>query len=84
MAYQLVSSPISDDTVEACRELLAAAEAGQITGLGVIVFLKRRRFLVDVFGEVARDPVFARGAIQSLDDCLRELVREKRDRHTTL
>jgi len=81
---QLVASPISDDTVTACRELLAAAEAGQLVGFGIVALLKRRRFLVDTCGEATRDPVSTRGAMMALDDCLREMVRRKTDSHTTI
>jgi len=84
MPYQLIHAGISDDTVAACKELLEAAEAGHVTGLGVVVVLKRRRFTVDVLGEAARDPVFTRGALQSLDDCLRELVRRRADTASTM
>lgn len=81
---QLVTAPISDDTVTACRELLAAAEAGHLVGFGIVALLKRRRYLVDTCGEATRDPVFTRGALMSLDDCLRELVRRKTDTNTTV
>jgi hypothetical protein len=55
-----------------------------VTGLGVVVLLKRRRYIVDCLGEMARDPTFGRGALQSLDDCLRELVHGKADSKTTM
>lgn len=83
MAYQLIQSPISRDTVEACRELLAAAEAGHVIGFAVVALLKRRRFMVDACGEAERDPVLTRGALRDLDDCLRTIAHEQRTQPTT-
>lgn len=84
MPYQLIQQHISSDTVEACEQLLANAKSGQIIGLGVLVMLKKRRYLVDTTGEVSRDPVWARGALMSLDDCLRDQVQGRKDSATTI
>ena len=84
MPHRLIQSQIASDVVSACEDLLDGAKAGEITGLGVVVMLKRRRYIVDCVGEMARDPTFGRGALASLDDCLRELVHGKRDSKTTL
>lgn len=84
MPYQLIQQHISGDTVKACEELLASAKSGDIIGLGVIVMLKRRRYLVDTTGEVSRDPVWTRGALLSLDDYLRDQVHGKKDSLTTM
>lgn len=70
--------------MQACRELLAAAIQGQIIGLGLVVMLKRRRFMVDVCGEAERDPVFTRGALLDLDECLANIAKNKRDTNTTI
>lgn len=74
MPYRLIEAPISKDTVQACRELLDAAEDGHVIGLAVVVLLRKRQFLVDCCGEAARDPVLTRGALLSLDDCLRSMT----------
>lgn len=74
---------LSHDIVTACKELLQAAEAGQLIGLSITAFFTRRRYLVDVIGEPERDPVFARGVLCALDDCLRE-IDHKRHAPTTL
>lgn len=84
MPHRLIQSQISQDVVRACEDLLDGARSGQVTGLGVVVLLKRRRYIVDCLGEMARDPTFGRGALQSLDDCLRELVHGKADSKTTM
>jgi hypothetical protein len=83
MPYQLIASPISRDTVDACRDLLAAAEDGLIVGFAVVALLKRQRFMVDACGEAERNPVLMRGALLDLDECLKEMARNKRDSHTT-
>lgn len=84
MPYQLITQPISKDTVEACEQLLESARAGQIIGLGMVIMLKRRRYLVDTCGEADRDPTFARGALLALDDCLRDKVHGRSDSDTTI
>ncbi len=76
MPYKLIHPNLSHDTVQACTELLEGAQSGKIIGLGVVVVMRRRRFLVEVIGEAQRDPIFTRGALHSLDDCLREHIRE--------
>ena len=58
-------------------------QSGKITGLGVVVVLRGRRFFVDAFGRMERDPVFARGALLSLDDCLRDMGQRRKDNDTT-
>ncbi len=78
MPYQLISTTLSKDTIEACEQLLESARAGNVIGLGVVVVLRGRRFLVDVIGEANRDPIFTRGALHALDDCLREHIANGR------
>jgi hypothetical protein len=83
MPHQLVQSHISHDCVEACNDLLTAAKAGDVIGFGIVALLRRRRFIVDVCGEAARDPVLARGALRDLDDLLRDIAHAQRDNPTT-
>lgn len=83
LMHQLVPTPIPEDMLTACNDLLEGVVSGEITGLGVVVVLRRRRFFVDCFGEMVRDPHGARGWVASLDDCLREIGLRKYDTDTT-
>lgn len=60
------------------------AAHGNILGAAAIILLPKRRFLIEVIGEAERDPVFTRGALQSLDDLLSTLAQQTHDRDTTL
>ena len=84
MSYKLIEDHISQDTVEAFDQIANAARAGDVIGGGFVLLLKRRRYLVNLCGEAARDPTFTRGALLSLDDQLRGLVRRHTDSSTTL
>lgn len=75
--HQLVPTPVPQDMLVACKDLVEGVSSGDITGLGVIVVLRRRRFFVDCFGELVRDPHGARGWVASLDDCLREIGKQR-------
>jgi hypothetical protein len=83
MPLILVPTLIQPQLKAAAHDILEGVEAGEITGLGVVVVLKERRFFVDVIGSVARDPHAARGYVAALDDCLREIAHRKRDTSTT-
>lgn len=69
---KLVPDDFSPDTVAALSELLAQAKAGKVIGLGFIAMLKRRQYIVNVAGELRRNPTLARGMVASLDDYLAE------------
>ena len=84
MPYQLVATPIQPDLHAAVRDLVEGVDTGEITGLGVIVTTRHRRFFVDAFGSLTRDPFAPRGYIASLDDCLRDIGQRRRERSTTL
>lgn len=73
--FVLVDQHISDDTKEALRELLAAAEAGDMIGIAFAAMYRRRRYLVDTAGEASRNPTFARGMVQALNDELGKRAR---------
>lgn len=74
MPYQLIRDHISRDTVEAAKQILEGAESGEILGITFGLMLKRRRFIVNVAGECARDPTFTRGMLCAMDDELQGLV----------
>lgn len=75
MAYQLIHSPIHPDLLSAGKDILEGIRSGQIVGLCVTVHLRRHKFFVDFFGEIANDPHWGRAACLSLDDCLRDVSR---------
>ena len=74
--FKLINEPLSHDTVEALRELLTHAEAGEIVGLAFAAMYRRRQFITDTAGECHRNPVFTRGMVAALDDCLADRMRE--------
>jgi len=61
-------SAVSRDTIHCLERLLEAARAGQLQGLAYVAIHLHRNFSVNVCGEAHRSPVFARGALASLDD----------------
>jgi hypothetical protein len=73
--YRLIDETFSDDTIEALRELLQFAEAGEVVGIAFAAMFKRRKFVTDAAGECRRNPVFTRGMVAALDDCLAERMR---------
>ena len=75
MPLDLVKDHISRELVEALKQLLHGAEAGQITGIAFAVALKNRRYLTNVAGTCYREPTIARGMVAALDDELSEIVR---------
>jgi hypothetical protein len=84
MPFSLISTPIASDMERACEEILEGVRAGQVTGLGVVVVVKGRRFFVDALGSMVRHPHESRGFVAELDDCLREIGRKRRDTNTTI
>lgn len=70
--FRLVPDTLSDDTVECLRQLLAEAERGNIMGLAFVALVRDRRFIRNVAGECARNPLYTRGLVAALDDHLRE------------
>ena len=69
---KLVPDDISPDIKKALEELSKDARAGQLIGLAFIGVYKRREFVVNVAGELRRNPTLARGMVASLDDYLSE------------
>jgi hypothetical protein len=78
-----VPTPIPPDMLQAAMDILEGVKSGQITGLGIVVTVRKRRFFVDCFGDLVRDPHGARGWVASLDDCLREIAHRKKNSSTT-
>ena len=72
--FALSIEHLSEDTVEVLRQLHAEAESGLIVGFAGAIIYRRREIVVGATGEAVRNPVFARGALCSLDDHLRDLL----------
>ena len=84
MALRLVREPVSHSTVQCLRQLLEAAERGEIVGLAFGAVLKGKRYMVNTAGEAYRNPTFTRGMICALDDDLRDQIHAAADADTTL
>lgn len=84
MPLQLVQSPSPPDIQRAVDDLVAGVQTGDITGLGVVVMLKGRRFFVDCFGQMSRNPFECIGLVGELEQCLREIGRRRKDTNTTV
>ncbi len=81
--YTLIEAGVSNDTVEAVKELLTMAEAGVLQGIAFGGMLKGRKYLVDCAGTACTDPTLARGIVAALDDELHRMVQQRIDRNTT-
>lgn len=81
---QQIHTVVPPELLKASEDILEGVKSGDITGLGVVVMLRGRRFFVDALGTIAKNPHPARGYVAALDDCLRELGNRKRDTNTTL
>lgn len=68
---QLLRDPISTDTIEAFAKLLEGAMEGKYVGAVIGVIRPRRRYTVHCIGDACRNPTFARGVVQAIDDELR-------------
>lgn len=73
--FILVSDNVSNDTVECCRVLYEQAKKGELIGLAFAGMLKKRGYIVNTSGEAHRNPTFARGMVQALDDQLSLRIR---------
>lgn len=73
--FILVPDVLSNDTIECLEQLLEQARRGAIIGLAFAVMLKKRGYIVNTAGEAYRNPTFARGMINALDDQLSTRVR---------
>jgi len=77
MPYQLIRDSISQDTVQALRQLLAYAERGELTGIAFAATFNRMRYITNVAGVLAKNPTFCRGAIRALDDDLSAIIHHR-------
>jgi hypothetical protein len=81
---RLIPTPVPPDLHQAISDIADGVRDGSITGLGVVVVTRGRRFFVDAFGALVREPDASRGYVAALDDCLREISRKAKDSHTTI
>jgi hypothetical protein len=81
---ELIETPIPPDMEVAAENIVEGVRNGMIVGLGIVVVLKGRRFFVDAFGTLLREPHSGRGYVASLDDFLHDLGSHQRDRSTTI
>lgn len=72
--YRLIPDTVSRNTVEALKTLLEGAENGAVTGVAFVAVLSQCRYVTNVAGFCYKNPTYARGMVQSLDDMLRELA----------
>lgn len=79
-----ITASLAHDPIKACEELLHAAQTGQMTGMAVVVLFRRGRYMVDFCGEVRHRTTFVRGALQDLDDCMRDIRNDMQDQKTTM
>ncbi|TAK84331.1 MAG: hypothetical protein EPO20_14680 [Betaproteobacteria bacterium] len=77
--YLLVSDHLSDDTVEALKELYAEARRRNdpIIGIAFAAMYRGRRYIVNTAGECRRNPDWTRAMIAALDDRLSEQVASR-------
>ncbi len=74
---ELVHAHISANTVEALLTLTEAASNGEYTGFVIGVLRPRNRFSVHCAGEACDRPAWSRTIVLSIDDELREMVRNR-------
>lgn len=81
--FTLVPDSISHDTLEATEQLrrLAAAKGRRLIGIafvGMILGPEGRTCFTNAAGECYRQPMFARGLVDELNDALGQLSRGER------
>lgn len=75
--YHLVRDYISHDAADAFLQLAHGAANGDVVGGAVVVFMRGRRYAVNVYGTARRNATLARGAVAVLDDMLSDMIRER-------
>lgn len=72
-----VASPepyIDREVYDHLAGMLDAAKAGEVIGIAYAVIYRGRHFIVEVAGELRRNPTFARGCVAALDDDLSRMA----------
>lgn len=64
----LVPKVIYQDCVDDLRDMLAAAESGELIGFAIAAMYKGRDYIVNAAGEADESPTFSRGMVKALDD----------------
>lgn len=73
----MAPSAVSAETVLTLETLLHEARSGRLVGIAYVAMHPGGGFEVDAVGEAKRQPIVARGELQSLDDQLGHLVGSK-------
>lgn len=68
--FRLVAKVKDRATIEVLRDMIKAAENGELIGLAFVAMYERREYNIGYTGECARNPTYARGMIQDLMDDL--------------
>jgi hypothetical protein len=66
--FQLVIDNLSHDVGKVLGQLSELDARGDLIGLAFVAMLKQRKYYVNVAGEAYRNPTFARGCVNALDD----------------
>ncbi len=72
----LVRPTVSQETVDALKDLLHAAERGEVVGIAFTAMLRRDDWYADAVGEARRIPVLTRGMLLELSDAISPHKRE--------
>jgi hypothetical protein len=72
--FTLMPDRISHDSVEALETLLSEAKRGDLIGLTFTAMYRKRNYVVNAAGEAHRNPTFALGMVEVLNDYLMQQV----------
>lgn len=71
--FRLVPDGIPEDIDGCLTDLYENRD--DLIGFAFVAMYKQRRIVVNAAGEAIRSPIFARGAVASLDDFFKELIQ---------
>lgn len=72
--FHLVQNGLSSDTAKTLQNLLDEAQRGELIGMAFVAMYRRREYAANATGEARRNPTFARGMVQALNDFLGDMV----------
>lgn len=77
LPFTVIPSKGSEDVARCVAELQAGVRQKAVIGLAYVVIYRHRRYDTHLCGEADRSPTFALGAVQVLDDKLRDRIQGK-------
>lgn len=77
MSVTRIDEHHNHDTVEALRDLLRKAEAGQLRGLGFVVKVGLRRHRIGFTGDYLDDPVQVLGCVTRMEYKVNQLISSR-------